>query len=222
MNANQLEAWDTFYNAESDDFWERRKEGQQFPFEAFQMYMRDYLQSIMAIDDSVGKLLDFLDKSQVVDNTLVVYTSDQGVFLGEHGFMDKRFMYEQSLKTPLLLRYPKLVENAGLVVNNMVVNIDLAPTFLDAAGILPPKAIQGRSIIPLIENKQEKSESEGFEWRKSMLYHYYGFPDSRKYGSLFLFLFLLYFIVSRRPLMFKKNNAIRLGSSAVWSAYREI
>jgi arylsulfatase A-like enzyme len=131
--------------------------------------MKDYLRCIASIDENVGRLLDYLDETGLAENTIVVYTSDQGFYLGEHGWFDKRFMYEESLSMPLLIRYPKEIP-AGLVRNEIVLNLDFAPTFLDYAGIEIPIDIQGESFRPLLKGKKVSS------WRESMYYHYYEYP----------------------------------------------
>jgi arylsulfatase A-like enzyme len=133
---------------------------------AYQIYMKNYLRCVAAVDENVGRLLDYLDKEGIADDTIVVYTSDQGFFLGEHGYYDKRFMYEECLTTPLVVRYPPVVP-AGKVNTDMVLNIDHAPTFLDFAGGKIPQEMQGRSYRSLLEGKTPT------DWRKSMYYRYY-------------------------------------------------
>lgn len=133
---------------------------------AYQIYMKNYLRCVAAVDENVGKLLDFLDEQGLTEDTIVVYTSDQGFFLGEHGYYDKRFMYEPCLTTPLLVRYPPLVP-PGKTNDAMVLNIDHAPTFLELAGGKAPADMQGRSYRPLLETKTPQ------DWRKSMYYRYY-------------------------------------------------
>ena len=145
----------------------------------YQQYIKDYLRCIASVDDNVGRLLDYLDKSGLTENTIVVYTSDQGFYLGDHGWYDKRFMYEESLRMPLLVRYPKEIR-AGSVNDAMVLNLDFAQTFLDYAGVSDPKDMQGRSIRAIL-----KGETPG-DWRRSMYYHYYEYPGfhmvKRHYG----------------------------------------
>lgn len=121
------------------------------------------------MDDSIGEVLKYLEETDQLDNTLIVYTSDQGFFLGEHGFFDKRFMYEPTLHTPLLMRYPKLIK-PGSVQDKIALNLDYGATFLDFAGIKIPEEVQGESLLPLMTQKHDQ------EWRKSMYYHYYEFP----------------------------------------------
>ena len=145
----------------------------------YQRYMQDYLGSIAAVDESVGTLLDYLDETGLDHNTIVVYTSDQGFYLGEHGWFDKRFIYDESFKTPLLVRWPGETE-AGSVNNEMVQNLDFAQTFLDAAGIEAPSDMQGESIVPLL-----KGDDDAWN-REAVYYHYYEYPAvhmvKRHYG----------------------------------------
>ncbi len=145
----------------------------------YQRYMQDYLACVASIDENVGRLLEYLDDSGLSENTMVIYTSDQGFFLGEHGWFDKRFMYEESLRMPLLVRYPKEIK-AGSVNDDIVLNLDFAPTFLDLAGVDIPGDIQGESLRSLLTGNTPRN------WRKSMYYHYYEYPGAhavkRHYG----------------------------------------
>jgi arylsulfatase A-like enzyme len=137
----------------------------------YQLYMRDYLACIESVDDSVGKLLDYLDESGLAKNTIVVYTSDQGFYMGEHGWFDKRFMYEESLRTPLVMRWPGVAKPGG-VETRIVSNVDFAPTFLEAAGADMPDDIQGASFAPLLRGATPGGAAPG-DWRQSFYYHYY-------------------------------------------------
>ncbi|MDZ4657986.1 MAG: DUF4976 domain-containing protein [Bythopirellula sp.] len=128
--------------------------------------MQDYLSCVASVDDSVGEVLDYLDKSGLAENTIVVYCSDQGMYLGEHGWFDKRFMYEESLRTPLLVCWPGVTKPGG-VDDHIVSNVDFAETFLDAAGVNVPTDMQGRSFVPLLAGIPLKN------WRTSFYYHYY-------------------------------------------------
>jgi arylsulfatase A-like enzyme len=139
----------------------------------YQRYMRDYLACVDSIDDGVGRLLDYLDKNGLADNTIVIYTSDQGFFLGDHDWFDKRFMYEESLTMPFLVRWPAKVK-AGSVQSGMILNVDFAPTLLDAAGEKVPADMQGRSFLPLLRGEKPK------DWRTSMYYRYYHYPQDHK------------------------------------------
>ena len=135
----------------------------------YQRYMQDYLACVQSVDDSIGRLLDYLDQHGLRDNTVVIYTSDQGFFLGDHGLFDKRFMYEPSLRMPLLVRAPGVAE-AGQVATAMAINTDFAPTFLDLAGVRIPPDMQGRSLVPLLKGQRPA------DWRTSMYYRYYHDP----------------------------------------------
>jgi arylsulfatase A-like enzyme len=135
----------------------------------YQRYIKDYLRCVASVDDNVGRLLDHLDKTGLAENTIVVYTSDQGFYLGDHGWYDKRFMYEPSLRMPLLIRYPKEIA-ANSVVDEMVLNLDFAPTFMDFAGLTPTQRMQGKSFRPILQGKPPA------DWRTSMFYRYYEFP----------------------------------------------
>jgi arylsulfatase A-like enzyme len=139
----------------------------------YQRYMRDYLACVASVDDNVGRLLDELDRSGLAQNTIVVYTSDQGFFLGDHDWFDKRFMYEESLRMPFLVRWPAAVK-PGSVNESMVLNVDFAPTFLEAAGVKVPADIQGRSFVPLLKGERPK------DWRTSMYYRYYHYPQDHR------------------------------------------
>ncbi len=145
----------------------------------YQRYMQDYLASISSVDDNVGRLLDYLDESGLAENTIVVYTSDQGFFLGEHGWFDKRFIYNESFKTPLMVRWPGVVEE-GSVNTEMVQNLDFAQTLLDAAGMEAPQDMQGESLLPLLKGNEDAWE------REAVYYHYYEYPAvhmvKRHYG----------------------------------------
>jgi arylsulfatase A-like enzyme len=137
----------------------------------YQRYIKDYLRVVASIDDNVGRMLDHLDEGGLADNTVVVYTSDQGFFLGDHGWFDKRLMYEESLTMPFLVRYPDRVR-AGTVNDDIVVNVDFAPTFLQLAGVDVPAHVQGRSIVPLLHGETPA------DWPRSMYYRYWMHNDS--------------------------------------------
>jgi arylsulfatase A-like enzyme len=146
----------------------------------YQRYIKDYLRCILSIDENVGRLLDYLDRGGLTDDTIVVYTSDQGFYLGEHGWYDKRFMYEESLGMPLVMRYPREIK-ANQVSKDMVLNLDFAPTFLDFAGVDIPGEMQGKSFRSIARGKTIG------DWRTSMYYHYYEYPHGwhnvmRHYG----------------------------------------
>lgn len=137
---------------------------------AYQLYIKDYLRCVQSVDDNVGRVLDYLKAEGLEDNTLVIYTSDQGFFLGDHGFFDKRLMYEESLRMPFLARYPKTIKPKS-VSDEIVLNIDFAPTFLDFAGRPKPEAMQGRSFRRVLSGSPPK------DWRKAMYYRYWMHND---------------------------------------------
>ena len=132
----------------------------------YQRYIKDYLRCVASIDDNVGRILDYLDEEGLADNTLVVYTSDQGFFLGDHGWYDKRFMYEESLRMPFIIRYPNGIR-PGTVNDNMITNVDFAPTFLEYSGIDIPEDFQGSSFQALLNGELPDG------WQTSMYYRYW-------------------------------------------------
>jgi len=135
----------------------------------YQRYMQDYLACIQSVDDNIGRMLDWLDANGLRENTVVIYTSDQGFFLGDHGLFDKRFMYEPSLKMPFIVRWPGVIK-PGSVQDKMIINTDFAPTFMDMAGLKTPADMQGKSIVPLLKGRHP------WTWRESMYYRYYHDP----------------------------------------------
>jgi len=142
----------------------------------YQRYMKDYLATIQSVDDNVGRLLAFLDASRLARNTIVIYTSDQGFFLGDHGMFDKRFMYEESLRMPFLIRWPTVIK-AGTKGDAIALNVDFAPTFLEAAGLPVPSDVQGRSLLPVLRGRTPA------DWRTSMYYRYYHDPGHHNTGA---------------------------------------
>ncbi len=173
MDEAQRTAWDNFYNPIIDDFYQKNLQGKELADWKFQRYMRDYMKTLKSLDDNVGRVLDYLEKNGLLDNTLVVYTSDQGFYMGEHGWFDKRFIYEESMHTPLVMRLPKDFERQG-EIHEMVQNIDYAPTFLELAGVKVPEDIQGVSLLPLLKGEHPA------DWRKSLYYHFYEYPAEHK------------------------------------------
>lgn len=180
LTGEQKQAWDKVYNKRNEEFKNAKLSGKDLTRWKYQQYMKDYLRCILSVDENVGRILDYLDQNDLADNTIVVYTSDQGFYLGEHGWYDKRFMYEESLGMPLVMRYPGVIK-AGQVSDRMVMNIDFAPTFLEFAGVKSPVEIQGESLKSLLTN------SAPADWRESIYYHYYSYPQGwhgvkRHYG----------------------------------------
>ena len=170
LDPAQRKAWDAYYEPRNAAFREARLEGADLVRWKYRRYMHDYLGCIKAVDDSVGRLLKTLDDEGLAGNTIVVYTSDQGFYLGEHGWFDKRWIFEESLRTPLLIRWPN-VAKPGTVCDRIVSNLDLAETFLDAAGLPIPADMQGHSFVPLLKGETPP------DWRRTFYYEYYEYPD---------------------------------------------
>jgi arylsulfatase A-like enzyme len=175
----QLAAWKAYYEPRNKAFHEEGPSGKDLIEWKYQRYMHDYLACVKAVDENVGRVLDYLDENDLAENTLVIYSSDQGFYLGEHGWFDKRWIYEESLTTPLLARWPGEIE-PGSTCGELVSNLDFAETFLDAAGVAIPGDMQGRSLVPLMKGVEVN------DWRSSFYYHYYEFPGAhsvrRHYG----------------------------------------
>lgn len=169
LTPEQRKAWDDAYDPKNDAFFAAKLSGDELVKWKYQRYMKDYLRCIYAVDEGVGKVLDYLKENGLEDNTIVMYSSDQGFYLGEHGWFDKRFMYEESFRTPMLVKWPKQVK-AGSVNTDLCQNIDFASTFLDLAGAEIPEDMQGRSLVPVL-----KGETPA-DWRKSLYYTYYEYP----------------------------------------------
>lgn len=170
FDEQQQSAWRAAYGPENNDFMQNKPENKEDLYKwKFNRYIKDYLRCIKSVDDGVGELLDYLMANGLAENTIVVYTSDQGFYLGEHGWFDKRFMYEESLRTPLIVRFPKEIK-AGLLCDKMIQNIDYAPTLLDYAGIKIPKDMQGESFRKVVAGKHSK-------WRDAIYYRYYEYPQ---------------------------------------------
>ncbi len=169
-NEEQLAAWNEVYGAMNYEFMEKypgMNEEDLMRFK-YQRYMQDYMACIAAVDENVGRIIDYVEDNDLADNTIIVYTSDQGFYLGEHGWFDKRFMYEESMSTPLIIRWPGEVK-PGSRSSELVQNLDFAETFLDAAGIETPPDMQGESLVPILKG-------QGTEWRDALYYHYYEYP----------------------------------------------
>ncbi|MBT8395524.1 MAG: sulfatase [Gemmatimonadetes bacterium] len=169
MTPEQQALWDSVYEPRNVAFAEADLSGDDLVRYYYQRYIKDYLRCIASVDDNVGRILDYLDQTGLAENTLIIYSSDQGFYLGEHGWYDKRWMYEESLRMPFVARWPGRID-PGTEVSHMIQNIDYAPTFLDAAGLPIPEDIQGESLIPLMEGRRNNG------WRDSIYYHYYEFP----------------------------------------------
>ena len=173
--------WDSVYAGRIAEYRSGLLQGEELIRWKYQQYMRDYLATLMSVDEGIGRVLDHLEKTGELDNTVIVYTSDQGFFLGEHGWFDKRFMYEECMRMPLVIRYPKKIK-AGSTTEAICMNIDFGPTFLDLAGVDVPENMQGRSFKEVLENEGAVPE----DWREAAYYHYYEYPAEhsvkRHYG----------------------------------------
>ena len=169
LTSEQRQQWDAYYEPRNEKFRQAKLTGKDLVRWKYQRYLHDYLGCIKAVDESVGRLLSYLDDEGLAENTLVVYASDQGFYLGEHGWFDKRWIFEESLRTPLLVRWPG-VTKPGSTSDALVSNVDFAQTFLAAAGVASPADMQGRSLVSLFASNQPD------DWRTSFYYHYYEFP----------------------------------------------
>ena len=176
LKAKELAQWNQTVDMEMQVDIKGEKKmltGQALKKWKYQKYIKDYLRCIASVDDNVGRPLDFLERAGLKENTIVIYTSDQGFFLGNHDWFDKRFMYEESLRMPFLIRYPAKIK-AGTTQSDMILNVDFAPTFLEYAGLPIPSEIQGRSFVSLLKGEHPKG------WRKSMYYRYYHYPGDHQ------------------------------------------
>ena len=175
---DQRDAWLAAYTPKNNAMKELNLTGKELAIWKFNRYIKDYLRSIQSVDDGVGEVLDYLDENGLSENTIVVYTSDQGFYLGEHGWFDKRFMYEESFRTPILMRYPKEIM-PGTRINELIQNLDFAPAFLDYAGVKIPDDMQGESFRKIVSG-------ESSQWRDAIYYTYYEYPSvhmvKRHYG----------------------------------------
>ena len=171
MPEDVMDKWDSVYAGRIAEFRSGKLKGDELVRWKYQQYLRDYLATTLAVDENIGRLLDYLEEIGELDNTIIVYTSDQGFFLGEHGWFDKRFMYEECERMPFVVRYPKAIK-AGSTSSALCMNIDFAPTFLDFAGVEIPEDIQGESFRVVLENGGETPS----DWRKAVYYHYYEYP----------------------------------------------
>ncbi|HEY7329122.1 MAG TPA: sulfatase [Gemmataceae bacterium] len=179
LTEEQRKTWEAYYNPRNEAFRQANLQGKDLVRWKYNRYMHDYLGCVKAVDENVGRVLKYLDEEGLAKDTLVVYSSDQGFYLGEHGWFDKRWIFEESLRTPLMIRWPG-VTKPGTINKDMVSNLDFAETFLEAAGVAVPAEMQGRSLVPLLK------EQTPADWRKSFYYHYYEYPGPhnvhRHYG----------------------------------------
>ncbi len=179
LTPDQLELWNQAYEPKNAAFREANLSGDDLVRWKYQRYVKDYLRAVASVDDNIGRLLEHLEQSGLADDTIVIYASDQGWYLGEHGWFDKRWMYEESLRMPLIVRWPDTVA-AGSESTAIVSNLDFAETFLDIAGAAVPPDMQGESLEPILQGATPP------EWRTSFYYHYYEYPGwhdvARHYG----------------------------------------
>ena len=165
MNPSQRAKFDAYYKPIQEDLKKQDLSGRALTEWKYQRYMRDYLSTAASLDRNIARTLAYLDKNDLTKNTIVIYLSDQGFFMGEHGWFDKRFMYEESFRTPMVMRYPGKIKE-GTQSEDLVMNLDIAPTLLQAAGIAIPKDMQGRSFLPQVTGGKGKG-------RDALYYHYY-------------------------------------------------
>ena len=179
LTPEQKKLWDAAYGPKNEAFRKANLQGEALVKWKYQRYIKDYLRCVQSVDDNLGRVLDYLDQSGLAKNTIVIYSSDQGWYLGDHGWYDKRWMYEESLVMPLLVRWPGVVK-PGSRNDDIVSNLDFAQTFLDIAGVKSPADMQGASLVPLLKGHSPK------DWRTHFYYHYYEFPGAhsvaRHYG----------------------------------------
>ncbi len=179
LTPEQLAEWNAAYGPKNQAFREANLSGDDLTRWKYQRYVKDYLRCVAAMDDQIGRVLDYLDTAGLANNTIVIYCSDQGFYLGEHGWFDKRWMYEESLRTPCVVRWPKVIK-PGTYNEDIVSPLDFASTFLEAAGAQIPDDLQGRSLVPILKGNTPE------DWRKSFYYHYYEYPGwhyvRRHYG----------------------------------------
>ncbi len=169
LTPSEKAAWDAALADEREEYARGLESGRSVLSMNYQRYIRDYARCVLAVDENVGRMLDYLDERALADNTVVVYLSDQGMYLGEHGWFDKRWMYDESLRFPLLIKYPKSV-SPNQTREEMIMNVDIAPTLLDFAGVRVPEDMQGASLKPLLEGDSV------IDWRQEVYYHYYEYP----------------------------------------------
>ncbi len=169
LNDEQLLRWNAAYGPKNAAFAEAGLSGDELVRWRYQRYIKDYLRTIASVDDNLGRVLDYLDQSGLAENTVVIYSSDQGFYLGDHGWYDKRWMYEESLRMPLIVRWPGVVE-PGSENRDLVQNLDFAETFLEMSGVAVPPEMQGRSLVPLLRGVRPD------DWREAIYYHYYEYP----------------------------------------------
>lgn len=223
MNPKQRAVWDSVYRPMMEDFKTKYPTMDKTALMKwrYQRYMQDYLGCIASVDENVGRLLDYLDENKLADNTIIIYTSDQGFYLGEHGWFDKRFVYNESFKTPLLIRWPNVI-TPGITNTEMVQNLDFAQTILEIAGVDAPDDMQGESLVPLLTGNDK-------EWtRDAVYYHYYEYPGihmvKRHYAIITQEYKLIHFYydVDEWELYDRKNDVNEMNNVINDPAYAEV
>ena len=179
LTADQLKLWKAAYDPKNKALKEAKLKGKDLVRWKYQRYVKDYLRCVASVDENIGRVLKYLDDEGLSKNTMVIYCSDQGFYLGEHGWFDKRFIYEESLRTPFIVRWPGKI-NANQTNSDIVSPLDFAPTFLEMAGVKVPEDMQGKSLLPVFKGATPE------DWRTSHYYHYYEYPGwhfvRRHYG----------------------------------------
>jgi len=179
LSPEEKASYEKYYNKITEEYEKIKDDSLALIKWKFQRYLKDYLSTAKSMDRNIGRILNYLDSTGLSKNTIVIYTSDQGFYMGEHGWFDKRFMYEESLRTPLVMRYPGVIQ-PGTEISPIVVNIDLAPTLLALAGGKPNAEMQGMDFSSLLRRSNTTTE-----WRKAMYYHYYEYPDPHRVAPHF-------------------------------------
>jgi len=179
LTTSEKQAYEKYYASIAKEYAQIKNDSISLIKWKYQRYLKDYLSTAKSLDRNIGRILHYLDSTKLDKNTLVIYTSDQGFYMGEHGWFDKRFMYEESLRTPLVMRYPGVIK-PGTKINEMIVNIDLAPTLLGFTNTSIPNDIQGKDIHTLFEKSPLIKP-----WRKSIYYHYYEYPQPHQVAPHF-------------------------------------
>jgi arylsulfatase A-like enzyme len=167
----QRNMWDTKWKSRNESFANANLTGQELVRWKYQRYVKNYLRCIKGVDESVGRIVDWLDENNLSENTIVIYASDQGFYLGDHGWYDKRWMYDESMKMPLIISWPGVTKPAS-VNSDMVQNLDYAQTFLQIANVDAPESMQGQSLVPLLKGETPD------DWRTSVYYHYFEYPGA--------------------------------------------
>jgi arylsulfatase A-like enzyme len=179
LNAEEKQAYQKYYDRIANEYEAVKKDSNQLVKWKYERYLKDYLATARSLDRNIGRILKYLDSTGLTKNTVVIYTSDQGFYMGEHGWFDKRFMYEESLRTPFVMRYPGMVK-PGTIVDKMIVNLDIAPTVLDLAKLPVPADLQGSSMVTLLRKAPLVKA-----WRRSLYYHYYEYPEPHRVAPHF-------------------------------------